>query len=64
MELSIQVHNKKMLKDNHADPPSRGILPTVVCVWVWSSENKQPRHLLWVGGRCMDYETKSQPVKM
>jgi hypothetical protein len=33
------------------DPSSRGVLPTVVCVWVWSSENKQPRHLLWVGRR-------------
>jgi hypothetical protein len=30
-----------------------------VCVWVWSSENKQPRHLLWVGRRGTDYETVS-----
>jgi hypothetical protein len=28
------------------------------CVWVWSSENKHPRHLLWVGRRGKDYETK------
>jgi hypothetical protein len=34
-----------------ADPPSRGVLPTVVCAWVWSSENKQLWHLLWVGRR-------------
>jgi hypothetical protein len=27
------------------------------CVCVWSSENKQPRHLLWVGRRGKDYET-------
>jgi hypothetical protein len=39
-----------------ADPSSRGVLPTVVCVRVWSSENKQPRHLLWVGRRGKDYE--------
>jgi hypothetical protein len=32
-----------------ADPSSRGVLPTVVCVWVWSNETKQPRHLLWTG---------------
>jgi hypothetical protein len=25
------------------------------CVWVWSNENKQPRHLLWVGRRGEDY---------
>jgi hypothetical protein len=25
------------------------------CVWVWSSENKQPRHLLWVGRRGKGY---------
>jgi hypothetical protein len=31
---------------------------SVVCVWVWSRENKQPRHLLWVGGRGKDKETK------
>jgi hypothetical protein len=39
-----------------ADPLFRGVLPTVVCVWVWSSENKQPRHLLWVGRRGKGYE--------
>jgi hypothetical protein len=36
-----------------ADPSSRGVLPTAVCVWVWSSENKR-RHLLWVR-RSKDY---------
>jgi hypothetical protein len=46
-----------------ADPSSRGHLPTVVCVWVWSSENKQPRHLLWVGRRGKDYETKRNETK-
>jgi hypothetical protein len=25
-----------------ADPSSRGVLPTVVCVWVWSSEKSEP----------------------
>jgi hypothetical protein len=39
-----------------ADPSSRGVLPTMTCVWVWSSENKQSRHLLWVGRRGKDYE--------
>jgi hypothetical protein len=41
-----------------ADPSPRGVLPTVVCVWVWSSENKQPQHLLWVDRKRKDYETK------
>jgi hypothetical protein len=27
---------------------------------MWSSENKQPRHRLWVGRRGKDYETKRQ----
>jgi hypothetical protein len=37
----------------------QGVLPTVVCVWwVWSSECKQPRHLLWVGRRSKDCETE------
>jgi hypothetical protein len=40
-----------------ADPSSRGVPPNVAFVWVWSSENKQPRHLLWVGRRGKDYET-------
>jgi hypothetical protein len=26
------------------------------CVWVWSSENKQPLHLLWTGRRGKDCE--------
>jgi hypothetical protein len=30
----------------------------MVCVWMWSTANKQPRHLLWVGRRGQDYETK------
>jgi hypothetical protein len=30
-----------------ANPSSWEVLPTVVCVWVWSSENKYPLHLLW-----------------
>jgi hypothetical protein len=34
---------------------------TVVCFWLWSSANKQPRHLLWVGRRGKDYETKLTP---
>jgi hypothetical protein len=34
----------------------RGVVPTVVCVWMLSSENKQPRHLLWVGRRAKDYK--------
>jgi hypothetical protein len=29
-----------------------------VCVSVWSSANKQPRHLLSVGRRGKDYETQ------
>jgi hypothetical protein len=41
-----------------ADPSSRGVLPTVVCLWVWSSGTKQPRHLLWVVSRDKGYETK------
>jgi hypothetical protein len=28
-----------------------------VCVCLWSGENKQPRHLLWVGRRGEDYES-------
>jgi hypothetical protein len=32
---------------------------TAVCVSMWSRENKQPRHLLWVGGRRKDYERTS-----
>jgi hypothetical protein len=44
-----------------ADPSSRGVVPTVVCVWVWSSENrKQPRHLLWTGRRGKDCETNER----
>jgi hypothetical protein len=39
-----------------ADPSYRGVLPTVVCVSVWSKENKQPRHLLCVGRRGEDCE--------
>jgi hypothetical protein len=46
-----------------ADPSSRAVLPTVVCVWVWSSEHKQPRHLLWIGRRGKDYETKRNKTK-
>jgi hypothetical protein len=46
-----------------ADPSSRGVLPTVVCVWVWSSENKQPLHLPWVGRRGKDCETKLCTLK-
>jgi hypothetical protein len=38
------------------DHSSRGVLPAVVCVWVWSSENKRPRHLLWTGRRGKDYD--------
>jgi hypothetical protein len=45
-----------------AGPSSKGVLPTVVCVWVWSSANKQPRRLLWVGRRHNVYETKQQFV--
>jgi hypothetical protein len=41
-----------------ADPSSREVLQTVVCVWVWSSDNKQPRHLQCAGRRGKDYETK------
>jgi hypothetical protein len=29
-----------ILSLRRADPSSRGVLPTVVCVWVWSSGNK------------------------
>jgi hypothetical protein len=32
-----------------ADPSSRGVLPTVMCAWVWSSDNKNPPRLLWTG---------------
>jgi hypothetical protein len=34
--------------------------PTDCGVCLWSSENKQPQHLLWVGRRGKDYETKSR----
>jgi hypothetical protein len=53
---SVCVVRRRSLR--RADPSSRGILPSVVCVWVWSSENKQPRHLPRVGRRGKDYETK------
>jgi hypothetical protein len=46
-----------------ADPSSRAVLSTVVCVWVWSIANKQPRHLLWTGRRGKDYETKRNETK-
>jgi hypothetical protein len=35
-----------------------------MCVWVWSSENKQPRHLLWVGRRGKDYDNKHNSYKL
>jgi hypothetical protein len=42
-----------------ADPSSTGVLPTMMCVWMWSSEitEKKPRHLLWAGRRGKDCET-------
>jgi hypothetical protein len=42
------------------DHPSRGVLPPVVCVWVWSSENKNNLYTCCeqVGRRGKDYETK------
>jgi hypothetical protein len=36
---------------NWTYPWSRWVLPTAVCVWVWSSENKNPLHLLWTSGQ-------------
>jgi hypothetical protein len=37
-------------------PRPEGVLPTLVCVWVLSSANKQPGHILWVRRRDKDYE--------
>jgi hypothetical protein len=37
-------------------PVQRSPTDCGVCVWVWSSENKEPRHLLWVGRRGKDCE--------
>jgi hypothetical protein len=54
---SICVVRQRSLRQ--ADPLYREVLPTVVCVWVWSNENKQLRHLLWVGRSDTDYETNS-----
>jgi hypothetical protein len=42
-----------------ADPSSRRVIPTVVCVWVWSSEKKNLyTYCKEVGRRGKDYETK------
>jgi hypothetical protein len=47
-----------------ADPSSRGVLSTVVCVWVWSSENKNPLQLLWtIGRRGKEYDTKRNETR-
>jgi hypothetical protein len=36
--------------------------PTDCGMWLWSSENKQPRHLLWVGRSGEDYDYVRQRV--
>jgi hypothetical protein len=43
-----------------ADPSSRGVLPNVVCAWVWSSEKSRPLYTYCeqIGRSGKDHETK------
>jgi hypothetical protein len=56
---SVCVVRQRFLR--RADPSSRGVLPTVMCVCVWSSENKNNLDTCCeqVGRRSQDYEYTS-----
>jgi hypothetical protein len=43
---TVFVLSGRGLCDGPIPGPER-VLPTAVCVWVWSSENKTPLHLPW-----------------